>query len=169
MFRKNRNEYGSTDPVLIIVGVAITMIVLVGASFAMSGIITQSSSVTAEGDINSIKTAIDRGLVLKPTADNIKLVKSSDLDAYYIYIWSEGDKNPYKSEPFKLAAEYSILEGTTKDYQVKFFQESLFSSGKYTKTAVSLPDGSNFEQVTLAEEDIVNEQTYSSVTKDFVK
>ncbi len=88
MLGKSRNEYGSTDPALILSGIAITMIILVG---------------------------------------------------------------------------------TTKDYQVEFFEESLFSPGEYTKTAFSLPDGSNYEQVTIAEEDIINEQTYSSVTKDFVK
>ncbi len=52
-----REERGATDPILIIAGIAITLILLVGGSFAISGFIGNANNLNAKGDLDRIATA----------------------------------------------------------------------------------------------------------------
>ncbi len=52
-----REERGATDPILIIAGIAITLILLVGGSFAISGFIANANNLNARGDLDRIATA----------------------------------------------------------------------------------------------------------------
>jgi hypothetical protein len=52
-----REERGATDPILIIAGIAITLILLVGGSFAISGFIGNANNLNARGDLDRIATA----------------------------------------------------------------------------------------------------------------
>jgi hypothetical protein len=52
-----REERGATDPILIIAGIAITLILLVGGSFAISGFISNAHNLNAKGDLDRIATA----------------------------------------------------------------------------------------------------------------
>jgi hypothetical protein len=52
-----REERGATDPILIIAGIAITLILLVGGSFAISGFIANAHNLNAQGDLERIATA----------------------------------------------------------------------------------------------------------------
>ncbi len=52
-----RDERGATDPILIIAGIAITLILLVGGSFAISGFIANANNLNAKGDLDRIATA----------------------------------------------------------------------------------------------------------------
>jgi hypothetical protein len=50
-------ERGATDPILIIAGIAITLILLVGGSFAISGFIGNANDLNAKGDLDRMATA----------------------------------------------------------------------------------------------------------------
>jgi hypothetical protein len=52
-----REERGATDPILIIAGIAITLILLVGGSFAISGFIANANNLNAKGDLDRVATA----------------------------------------------------------------------------------------------------------------
>ncbi len=52
-----REERGATDPILIIAGIAITLILLVGGSFAISGFIGNAHNLNAKGDLDRVATA----------------------------------------------------------------------------------------------------------------
>jgi hypothetical protein len=52
-----REERGATDPILIIAGIAITLILLVGGSFAISGFIANANDLNAKGDLDRVATA----------------------------------------------------------------------------------------------------------------
>ena len=52
-----REERGATDPILIIAGIAITLILLVGGSFAISGFIGNAHNLNAKADLDRIATA----------------------------------------------------------------------------------------------------------------
>ncbi len=52
-----REERGATDPILIIAGIAITLILLVGGSFAISGFIGNAHNLNAKNDLDRIATA----------------------------------------------------------------------------------------------------------------
>ena len=52
-----REERGATDPILIIAGIAITLILLVGGSFAISGFIANANNLNSKGDLDRIATA----------------------------------------------------------------------------------------------------------------
>jgi hypothetical protein len=55
--RRLMGERGATDPILIIAGIAITLILIVGGSFAVSGFIGNAHDVNAKGDLDRIATA----------------------------------------------------------------------------------------------------------------
>lgn len=55
--RALREERGATDPVLIIAGIAITLILIVGGTFAMSGFMTNAQNLNATSDLDRIATA----------------------------------------------------------------------------------------------------------------
>lgn len=57
--RDLRSEKGATDPVLIIAGIAITLILLVGGTFAVSGFINNAKNLNAKSDMDRISTAMD--------------------------------------------------------------------------------------------------------------
>jgi hypothetical protein len=52
-----RKERGATDPILIIAGIAITLILLVGGSFAISGFIGNAHNLNAKADLDRVATA----------------------------------------------------------------------------------------------------------------
>lgn len=52
-----RDDRGATDPILIIAGIAITLILLVGGSFAISGFMNNARDLNAKGDLDRIATA----------------------------------------------------------------------------------------------------------------
>ena len=52
-----REERGATDPILIIAGIAITLILLVGGSFAISGFIANANNLNAKADLDRIATS----------------------------------------------------------------------------------------------------------------
>lgn len=55
--RALRSERGATDPILIIAGIAITLILLVGGTFAISGFINNARDLNAKGDLDRIAVA----------------------------------------------------------------------------------------------------------------
>ncbi len=65
-----REERGATDPILIIAGIAITLILLVGGSFAISGFIANANNLNAKGDLDRIATAQAAFLAEKDTYSN---------------------------------------------------------------------------------------------------
>ena len=52
-----REDRGATDPILIIAGIAITLILLVGGSFAIAGFMDNARNLNAKGDLQRIATA----------------------------------------------------------------------------------------------------------------
>ena len=80
-----REERGATDPILIIAGIAITLILLVGGSFAISGFIANANNLNAKGDLDRIATAQAAYLAAKqrdcprPQARRLQLLASSQL------------------------------------------------------------------------------------------
>ena len=52
-----RNEAAATDPILIIAGIAVSLILLVGGSFAVQGIITNGKDLNAKGDLDKVSVA----------------------------------------------------------------------------------------------------------------
>jgi len=52
-----REERGATDPILIIAGIAVTLVLLVGGSFAISGFIANANDMNAKADLDRIATA----------------------------------------------------------------------------------------------------------------
>lgn len=52
-----RDERGATDPILIIAGIAITLILLVGGSFAIAGFMNNARDLNAKGDLDRVATA----------------------------------------------------------------------------------------------------------------
>lgn len=52
-----RSERGATDPILVIAGIAITLILLVGGSFAIAGMITNGKNVNAKSDLDKVTVA----------------------------------------------------------------------------------------------------------------
>ncbi len=50
-------ERAATDPILIIAGIAITLILLVGGTFAVSGFIGNANDMNAKGDLDRVATA----------------------------------------------------------------------------------------------------------------
>ena len=75
-----REERGATDPILIIAGIAITLILLVGGSFAISGFIANANNLNAKGDLDRIATAQAAYLAEKDTyADSVATLGSSSI------------------------------------------------------------------------------------------
>lgn len=52
-----RRDRGATDPILVIAGIAITLILLVGGSFAISGMITNGKNLNAKSDLDKVTVA----------------------------------------------------------------------------------------------------------------
>lgn len=57
MGRFIKDDRGATDPVLIIAGIAITLILLVGGSFAVTGFMNNARDLNAKGDLDRVATA----------------------------------------------------------------------------------------------------------------
>jgi hypothetical protein len=68
-----REERGATDPILIIAGIAITLILLVGGSFAISGFIGNAHNLNAKGDLDRIATAQAANLAMKDSYAPLRL------------------------------------------------------------------------------------------------
>lgn len=52
-----RAERGATDPILVIAAIAVSLVLLVGGSFAVSGIITNGQNLNAKGDLDKVSVA----------------------------------------------------------------------------------------------------------------
>lgn len=57
--RDFRSEKGATDPILIIAGIAITLILLVGGTFAVAGFMNNARNLNAKGDIDRLAVAME--------------------------------------------------------------------------------------------------------------
>ncbi len=57
--RALREERGATDPILIIAGIAITLILLVGGTFAVAGFMNNAKNMNAKGDIDRLAMAME--------------------------------------------------------------------------------------------------------------
>lgn len=55
--RRLTDDKGATDPILVIAGIAITLVLLVGGTFAVSGVIGNAHDVNAKNDLDRIATA----------------------------------------------------------------------------------------------------------------
>lgn len=55
--RRFRHARGSTDPILVVAGIAITLVLLVGGSFAISGLIRSAQDVNAKQDLDRVASA----------------------------------------------------------------------------------------------------------------
>lgn len=55
--RRLADDKGATDPILVIAGIAITLVLLVGGTFAVSGVIGSAHDVNAKSDLDRIATA----------------------------------------------------------------------------------------------------------------
>lgn len=86
--RALRDERGATDPVLIIAGIAVTLILLVGGSFAMTGFISNAQNVNAASDLDRVATA----------QQQVAFMKGKEaLAASTKYLYAEGKVlGPYK-------------------------------------------------------------------------
>lgn len=51
-------ERGATDPILIIAGIAITLILLVGGSFAIAGFIANAQNMNTQSDMDRVRTVV---------------------------------------------------------------------------------------------------------------
>tara|TARA_R110002051_G_scaffold314950_6_gene392709 strand:- start:14901 stop:15446 length:546 start_codon:yes stop_codon:yes gene_type:complete len=52
-----RQERGATDPILVVAAMAVTLVLLVGGSFLISGIITNGQNLNAKSDLDKIAVA----------------------------------------------------------------------------------------------------------------
>ena len=54
---RHDNERGATDPILVIAAIAVSLVLLVGGSFAVAGMIANGKNLNAKGDLDKIATA----------------------------------------------------------------------------------------------------------------
>jgi hypothetical protein len=52
-----REERGATDPILVLATIAVSLILLVGGTFAVTGIITNGKDLNAKGDLDKVSIA----------------------------------------------------------------------------------------------------------------
>ncbi len=52
-----RDERGATDPILVIAAIAVSLVLLVGGSFAVAGIITNGKNLNAKSDLSKVSVA----------------------------------------------------------------------------------------------------------------
>lgn len=57
--RKLREERGATDPILIIAGIAVTLILLVGGTFAVSGFMANARDLNVQADLDRVATSME--------------------------------------------------------------------------------------------------------------
>ncbi|WIB65630.1 hypothetical protein [Curtobacterium sp. MCBD17_040] len=55
--RFRRGERGATDPILVIAAIAVSLVLLVGGSFAVAGMINNGKDLNAKGDLDKAATA----------------------------------------------------------------------------------------------------------------
>ncbi|WIE80851.1 hypothetical protein [Curtobacterium sp. MCSS17_016] len=55
--RALRREHGATDPILVIAAIAVSLVLLVGGSFAVAGMIANGKDLNAKGDLDKVATA----------------------------------------------------------------------------------------------------------------
>lgn len=80
VMRRFRRERGATDPVLVVAGIAITLILLVGGTFAVSGLIRSAQDTNAKQDLDRVVSAQAAVMTAKetymPTAVGPKVLSS---------------------------------------------------------------------------------------------
>lgn len=84
-----RDERGATDPILIIAGIAITLILLVGGSFAIAGFMNNARDLNAKGDLDRVATAQAAYM-----AENDKFAANADALASSSIGFNVTDGNP---------------------------------------------------------------------------
>ena len=149
-----REERGATDPILIIAGIAITLILLVGGSFAISGFITNANNLNAKGDLDRVATAQaayiaekdvyattatalqNASLGFTPTAGNAITILASGANGWVAVTKSASGAKFVRTSGAAVIAE-SNAAGTT------------FTNGSAAYTLV-LPSGITLAQVTTA-------------------
>lgn len=52
-----RSEHGATDPILVIAAIAVSLVLLVGGSFAVAGIIDNGKNLNAKSDLDKVAVA----------------------------------------------------------------------------------------------------------------
>ena len=52
-----RADAGATDPILVIAAIAVSLVLLVGGSFAVAGMISNGKNLNAQGDLDKVATA----------------------------------------------------------------------------------------------------------------
>ncbi len=52
-----RRDHGATDPILVIAAIAVSLVLLVGGSFAVAGMINNGKDLNAKSDLDKIATA----------------------------------------------------------------------------------------------------------------
>ncbi|WIE81346.1 hypothetical protein [Curtobacterium sp. MCSS17_016] len=56
-FRRRQSDRGATDPILVIAAIAVSLVLLVGGSFTVSGVIANAKNANAKNDLALIATA----------------------------------------------------------------------------------------------------------------
>ena len=111
--RTLREERGATDPILIIAGIAITLILLVGGSFAVAGFMNNARNMNAKSDIERISIAMDHRVAME---DNLPL----DAPGGFWYASGERIENvmdtagidvPTMAEPDSPSVDITISQG----------------------------------------------------------
>lgn len=69
--RASRRDRGATDPILVIAAIAVSLVLLVGGSFAVGGIISNAQNLNARGDLDKVATA--------------EVAALTELDTYFVY------------------------------------------------------------------------------------
>jgi len=55
--RAFRKDVGATDPILVIAAIAVSLVLLIGGSFAVGGMISNAKNLNAQADLDKIATA----------------------------------------------------------------------------------------------------------------
>ncbi len=80
VMRRFRRERGATEPVLIIAGIALTLILLVGGTFAVTGLVRSAQDINAKQDLDRVVSAQAAVMTAKetylPTAVGPKVLSS---------------------------------------------------------------------------------------------
>lgn len=97
-----RDERGATDPVLIIAGIAITLILLVGGTFAVGGFMANAQNLNTKSDMDRVRTAVQARTAVEG------MVKWSE----YEIIFGEGPIIGPSKDAGKLAR---VVPETTED------------------------------------------------------
>lgn len=163
--RKLREERGATDPILIIAGIAVTLILLVGGTFAVSGFMANARDLNVQSDLDRVATSMEAsqatgrfdgqplsvlyasgpkieavlGAAAKPQGNpgpSIDVVSSDGAEIYVTYI----RKN--NADPKSKTAWVAFGRSTTGSWFLRTeLSNTTWDFGKVTGNAVTKPAG----------------------------